>query len=1309
MEEVKKHRIEKKPHPLKRINLFSQIFFCWLPGFLSKGLKKDLDENDMYQTRHSQQSRYLADQLVVAWKNELKKSKPSFLWALLVVFRLELFYYAFFNIFSDIIKIAQPMLISRLVSYFQPGATTNKTEIYINAFLIVIASLIQVTSVHNYQMLVMSLGMKVRVASCALIYRKALKLSKTALAETTIGQMVNLLSNDVGRFDFSAQHIHNVWLAPCETIIVMILLYFYVGPTGLIGCVFLLSFIPFQMYMAKLTSQYRLKTAIRTDERVRLMNEIINGIQVIKMYTWEKPFAKLVEMVRKREITEIGHTSNIRAIMMSFNLTMSRSAVFLCVMTYVLTGNTLTASYAFTVTSFYAFLRVSVTQQFPQAITQFAETKVSISRIQKFLMYNELDRRTDSEKNGTNGITEKVSDKTEKPEVGVKIKNASVKWIKSQPENTLEEVTFEAKSNQLIAVVGTVGGGKSTLLHVILKELDPIDGSVEVNGSVSYASQEPWIFGGSIRQNIIFGQKYDEIKYEEVLRVCSLEKDLALFPHADRTLVGERGAMLSGGQRARINLARAIYKESDIYLLDDPLSAVDTHVGKQLYTNCITGYLKHKCVILVTHQLQYLRTANCIYLFEEGKIRASGTYQALKNSDSAFTKLLASSKDEEKKDCARRISKAESVESEASEAEHEAIEQKREERATGTVSKRVYTNYMNAGGYWLKSVVLLCTFVAAQVFGSLTDIFLTTWVNVEQWRVDNKNNGVLTNQTLNESLANATYPSTENKPPFWSTVLTEDNTLAIYSCLVILTIVLAVTRSISFFKFCLRASTNLHNSMFGKIIFSPMLFFNTNPSGRILNRFSKDIGALDESLPNCLVDTIGIGLIVTGTTLVIASVNPWVLLPTGIIVVIFYFIRQAFLASSRDIKRVEAVTRSPIFTHLSASLQGLTTIRAFRAEEILTKEFDHFQDAYTAAYYMFLTANRGFGFWLDLHCVMFIGMVVVSILFIQKETFGGNVGLSLTQAITLSGMFQWGMRQWSELENQMTSVERVQEYADLPKEKDEIKKEPPPNWPSLGHMKFENMSLRYSEDSPYVLKNLNFEIKPKQKIGIVGRTGAGKSSLIQAVFRLAQNDGHIFIDGIDSKSVELRLLRSKISIIPQEPVLFSGTLRKNLDPFDEHKDEVLWDALEEVELKHAVDELPAGLDSKMAEGGSNFSVGQRQLVCLARAIIRRNKILVLDEATANVDPMTDSIIQTTIRLKFSECTVLTIAHRLHTIMDSDKVLVMDAGEAVEFDHPHKLLKKKGVFYGLVRQTGTTMAENLQAIAEESFYKQTKDS
>nr|XP_023023861.1 multidrug resistance-associated protein 4-like [Leptinotarsa decemlineata] len=1303
MDEMKDPGIDRKrKHPMNKGNILFQMFYCWFPSFLVKGVRKEIIEDDMYEVEASQKSAELGDRLEAKWNNELIKSSPSLTKALFAVFGGELALYALIHITNEFVKMCQPILMFKLLTFFQnDDLQKNKWEVFGYGVVIVSTSLIRTICLHNYQLLVMTLGMKVRVAVCSLIYRKSLKLSKTALAETTIGQMVNLLSNDVGRFDFAAQNIHYLWIGPVETVIMMYLLYIYVGISGIVGIFFIVAFLPLQIFMAKLVSKYRLKTAIRTDERVRLMNEIISGIQVIKMYTWEKPFSKLVELVRKKEIDQIKATSTIKALTKSCTNVLSRIAVYLCILTHISTGNPLTATYIYTLVSFYGVLKLSVTGFVPQAMTQFAETRVSVKRIKKFLLYDELPEKSITTNASVNGLSTKHGNESRYGGIRISMNNVTVRWSDSFPEDTLHSVDFDATSNQLVAVVGPVGGGKTSLLNVILKELPPRSGTLENEGTISYASQEPWIFVGSIRQNILFGQAYEPKKYGEVIRVCALESDLVKFPHGDRTLVGERGVTLSGGQRARINLARAVYKEADIYLLDDPLSAVDTHVGKQLFEECICGYLKNKCVVLVTHQIQYLRSAHCIYLLEDGRVHFKGTYEELKTSETHFMKLLAESKKEVEEN--EEVLAVESIHREGNISDETSpmIPQK-EKVASGNITWHVYKSYLRAGGSWFKIVMLLLAFIMSQGLGSMIDCFLTIWVNSEQSRHQQSNITSLSTASVMKNVSENIVTSPYRSENWWNSNLTTEISLIIYSCLLMLSVIINLVSEIAFFRCCMKASVRLHNSMFSKIIHSSMGFFNTNPSGRILNRFSKDIGVVDEILPLTIIDTIEFGMLVVAVSFIIGILNPWILLPTTVILIICNFLRKAFLVSSRNIKRIEGITRSPVYTHLAASLQGLSTIRAFEVQEILSKEFDNLQDSYTSAYFMFLSANRGFGFWLDIHCVTYIFLVTISVFFIQNESFGGNVGLSLSQAMSLAGIFQWVLRQWSETENNMTSIERIQEYIDIEPERDSNSFIPPESWPNSGGIELVNLSLRYSADGPFILKNLVLEIKPKEKIGIVGRTGAGKSSLIQALFRLTDIDGSILIDDVDTKNVPLKILRSKISIIPQEPVLFSGSLRKNLDPFDDYNDEILWNALDQVELKTIVSELPEGLNSEMAEGGSNFSVGQRQLVCLARAIVRNNKILVLDEATANIDPQTDSLIQSTIRQKFDNCTVLTIAHRLHTIMDSDRVLVMDAGEVKEFGHPHLLLQNdNGVFQGLVKETGSAMAANLREIAKQT--------
>ncbi|CAH1183163.1 unnamed protein product [Phaedon cochleariae] len=1321
---MEEHGAEEKPKKKNRYddsNIVFRLFFCWLLPFFYMGYKRELTEDDMNDHRKAHDAGKLGDRMEAAWNKQLMKNKkdPSLIKAILSVFLPEVLGLFLIVSICEGSRLLQPLLISQLLAFYDNNEIEqNKNDAYLYAGLIVLTALIAVFSIHYYQLRIAQVGIKVRIVMCSLIYRKALRLNQSALADTTVGQMVNLLSNDVGRFETGMNFLHHLWLAPLETFLVMYLCYNEVGYTGLVGTAFLLLSIPVQSWLGKKTSQMRLNVAIRTDERVRLMNEIIAGVQVIKMYTWEKPFTKLVEVVRAREIKYIRFTSVIRAILMSCGLVLNRAAVFLCIVVYVLTGNVLTSAYCFTMTSFYRIL-ASVTMFLPMAISTIAEMMISVRRIKQFLLYDELDADTSWHLDSSNSLSNGSLKPSNSGTVGIRLKRVSAKWLKTNPENNLSDIDMSVRPGDLIAVVGPVGTGKTTLLNLILGELKPSDGSVQVKGSISYASQEPWLFGGTLRQNILFGQPFDQKKYDEVVRVCALERDFALFPYGDKTLSGERGVSLSGGQRARINLARAVYKEADIYLLDDPLSAVDAHVGKQLFDECISSYLANKCVILVTHQLQYLKKVKRIYLLEEGRVLVTGSYDDFRNTDSKFSKLLEDLEVEEEE--IRRKSKMVEAEGKKEDTEGPAQVLKKEEKGVGNISWWVYKSYMKAGGNILKFIFVVLAFIISQMLDSMAEYFITFWVNINQ---DSKNNSTeILQRGYLQNDSSQLFSDTENmfntsenplpiqqlvprdEPIVWwlSFLFTSDYTVIYYAILFLLIVIFAFSRSIVFYSWCITAASRMHNKMFNNIVYSPMSFFNNNPSGRILNRFSKDIGSLDEVLPMTLLDTMQIGLSVLSISVVIGSLSVWILVPTIFILTLFYFMRVFYLETSRDVKRIDSITRSPIFTHLTASLQGLTTIRAFGAEEVLKIEFDGYQNTNSAASFMFLGASRTFGFWLDFLCVVYVACVLAILLFLKSETFGGNIGLALTQTMGLMGMFQWGMRQWSEMENQMTSVERVQEYADLKPESEGSVRDPPKHWPEMGAVEFRDMSLRYSPEQPFVLRNLSFRVNAGEKVGIVGRTGAGKSSLIQALFRLASIEGSILIDEVDTKTVSLKTLRSKISIIPQEPVLFSGTLRKNLDPFDEYKDEILWDALEQVELKNAVTDLPSALESKMAEGGSNFSVGQRQLVCLARAIVRNNKVLVLDEATANVDPHTDSLIQQTIRKRFADCTVLTIAHRLHTIMDSDKVLVMDAGKCVEFDHPHLLLQNgNGVFHSLVMQTGRATAKNLMAIAEEKF-------
>ncbi|KAE9540068.1 hypothetical protein AGLY_005320 [Aphis glycines] len=700
---------------------------------------------------------------------------------------------------------------------------------------------------------------------------------------------------------------------------------------------------------------------------------------------------------------------------------------------------------------------------------------------------------------------------------------------------------------------------------------------------------------------------------------------------------------------------------------------------------------------------------------ENANILAEGSYQELQSSGLDFTKLLKSSEgttDDEidttnvinnSPEQLSNLSRQGSIKSIASSIDENKLNgtqaepvEVAETRSSGKVSHSVYLSYISAGGNSFKISFLLFICIFTQMLSTGGDYWISYWyfdfyfiyqVNLE----DN-----VFRNTESKSMNTNNFMTYTISDSHW--VISRQCCVIVYTVINVTLIIVVFIRCASFVSVFISTSMNLHTDMFNAITRATMYFFNTNSSGRILNRFTKDIGAIDEMITVPSMDFIYNSLSLMGIIAVVGIVNVYLLIPTFFIGVLFYYTVVYYLSTSR--------TRSPILGYMNASLQGLSTIRAFEAEEVLSREFDNHQDLHSSAWYIFISSTEALGFALDIICLIYITILTFSFLVVENDIFGGDVGLVITQAISLTGSLQWGIRQFAQLDNQMTSVERVLEYTNVPQEAElesSQDKKPPKEWPDKGQIVFENFYLRYSLDTAHVLKNLNIQIQAMEKIGIVGRTGAGKSSLIGALFRLALNEGNITIDGIEIHELGLHDLRSKISIIPQEPILFTGSMRKNLDPLNEHPDHALWNALEEVELKTIVEDLPDGLNSKMSEGGSNFSVGQRQLVCLARAIVRSNKLLVLDEATANVDSQTDALIQNTIRNKFRSCTVLTIAHRLNTVMDSDRVLVMDAGTVVEFDHPYNLLKNKdGFFYKMVEQTGTETSELLHNIAVESF-------
>ncbi|KAF5273606.1 hypothetical protein FQR65_LT04605 [Abscondita terminalis] len=1228
---------KRDPNPRETAGIFSKLTFMYTLPIFQKGRKNDFSEDDICETLSNDKSQLLGNRAEELWFAELKNSEknntiPNLKSVLLKTQRINIIktFIGFF--FNDLVfKPGQVIFLGCIVSHYLDVGRNNYGIPYFYVAGLLLSSfgsacLIQVTAVNG-----LHTGIKVRIAACCLIYRKALKLNQSAFGKTTVGQMINLLSNDVSVFDRGIGLMPMVYLLPIQLVLFTVLLYIEMGVSSFIGVGVFILLIPFQNYLGKLSSKYRLQIATRTDSRVRLMDEIIRGIEIIKMYAWEKSFAKLVAHHRRMEIKALTKSSYIKGSFLIYFLYIS-VPLFLTTLTHILLGNGVDAKKIFYTTAIFNILAFNMGTLFSQGIALLNEIGASSVRIRKFLLHDEVHN------------VKRVSEGSP-----ILLRNVTAKWSKSIA-NTLTNLNVCIEEGSLVAIVGTVGSGKTSLLQSILGEITVTSGDVLVNGSVSYSSQDPWIFNSSIRQNILFGNEMDEIRYTEVVKVCALARDLKMFTGGDKVTAGDQGSVLSGGQKARVNLARAVYRHADIYLLDDPLSAVDVNVGKQIFDYCICGFLKKKTVVVVTHQLQYLQKVDRIIVLENGRVTSDGTFEQLQKLEINFTELLNTNidDDESTKDNQKYASSVE--------LSKKSVVKVEEQRSTGTVSTSVYVDYIAACGSKILVVFVIALFLLVQVLLSGTFYFVTYWVNYEQELRQN------TSQNLSHNQENTK---------------TRSNFILIYSGLTVAIFLLIVLRNTISFKFCMRCSTHIYNCMFESIVHATMQFFNDNSPGRILNRFTKDTGVMDELLPLAMAITTQTIVSIIGILFITCLVNFWLIIPSVVILLASIYIRKFYLSSSINLKRLEGI------------------IRAFEAQEILNIEFCNKQDLHSCANFLFLSISGAMSYFLDLVSFSYLTILTLILVVVSGEHYGGNIGLVITQALQLLMQFHWGIRHSAEMENFMTSVERILDYNFIDHERDFTNaNELDCSWPASGKIVFEKVYLSYSPDT-LVLKNLNFVIQPEEKVGIVGRTGAGKSSMISAIFQLFEIEGNILIDDVNIKEIGLHDLRKKISIIPQNPMLFGGSIRKNLDPFDEYTDEALWKALEDVKMKEAVEALDSGLQMEISEGGSNLSVGQRQLICLARAIIRNNKILILDEATANIDLQTDVVIQETIRKKFSKCTVLTIAHRLQTVLDSDRILVLDDGEVVEFDSPNILLQNtNGVFYKMIQQVDRNILSNV---------------
>ncbi|KAF9146111.1 hypothetical protein BG015_011695 [Linnemannia schmuckeri] len=1403
----------------EKANLFSLLTFHFLQHVVSLGYKRPLNFEDVDGLMpKSIRTEFTHAALSTHWEAHVKKrlargQRPSLIkvvflshgarWARVMVLAIA----------SACMTYVAPQLLNSLLGFIEsyqtmtlPDGTLFRDPKPVSlgiilAFGLFFSTLTVSFMTAQYFAATSILGLEIRTALIAMIYRKSLKLSTSAKQDSTAGEISNHMSVDAERWPQGTMFFPMLISVPFQIGIAIWMLYQKLGWSVFVGLGSIGAMLPIHIIMGKYFGTAKAAKLAAMDGRLRLVNEVLAGIKIVKLYNWEESFKEKLRVARGKELKvlrQIGYVFSAMAILFSSTPLIVALVSFSCYATVGGPGFTpgkITPQIVFVSTSLFALLSAPISM-LSQILNMAISVWVATTRIQKFLLVEEIDESTVERE-------DMAGDSDEKSPVVIEIKDGVFAWCKEQPDvetdkekkkrikaeekkqieaetqalkagrpapprpqspedidrsPTLTDINLQVTKGSLTAVVGRVGQGKTSLLSAMIGDMYKRQGSIRICGQVTYAAQQAWILNATLKDNITFGQEFDQKKYDHVIYVSGLLPDIAMLPAGDQTEIGERGINLSGGQKQRVSLARAAYQDADVYLFDDPLSAVDAHVDQHLWENLIgpNGLLKDKTRVLVTHGIHHLEHVDQIVVVKDKRISENGRYEELMETKGAFFQLInehsinsrcekknqktakVDSSDAivvvEKKDDGAQSVDGESATTRDGQEEDEkvkedekdiiakAIATKAEEKLVakekmmeGNVSWGVYKAYLRAASY-RNAAFALCLLIAAQGCQIGTNIWLKHWTTIGS-------------------------DGHENSPAKF---------LGVYAALVftfmmlhmIVTFVVMVMAGI-------RASRLLHEQLLNSILHLPMSFFDTTPLGRIVNRFSTDIYSTDDTLPFAFMAVLMGLLSVVGSLIVIGSGTPIFLSLIPPLTAIFSMVQIYYIASSRSLKRIDSVSRSPIYQHFSETLTGVSTIRAMNVGPRFILDNAEKTNVSANAWFTFIMSNRWLQIRLEaLGATIVLGAGLFAVLS-RNSLKTSTVGLSITYALSITEELTWAIRSYSDLANQLVSVERIDEYvhknpeapSTLPADSDL-----PDNWPQTGHIEFRNYSTRYRQGLELVVKDISFEVQPAEKVGIVGRTGAGKSSLTLALFRIVeaanshwaqashngdkggapvtpgaleksvtdkkiraaqdqfiadekniaelegvdveQVGGSIWIDGVDISTVGLSRLRKNLAIIPQDPTLFAGTVRENLDPFDELEDAELWEALERAHLKDQISALHGGLSFKVSQNGDNFSVGQRSLICLARALLRKTKVLILDEATAAVDVETDELIQKTIRKEFKDRTILTIAHRIKTVMDSDKILVLEKGRVEEFEPPQVLLQRPDShFYKLAEQAG----------------------
>nr|ODN94507.1 ATP-binding cassette transporter YOR1 [Cryptococcus depauperatus CBS 7855] len=1320
--------------PNNALPLFRRIIYAVLPG----GKQREKD----YREKHG-------------------KKHASLVMALVDVFGWYFLSAGFIKVIGDTCQAMTPLVIKRLIVLSakyeaarragQPVPSKGEgVGAAIGLLLLLLCSSI---SINHYFSRSMGVGVMSRAAIITAIYQQALQFTQKSRGQIPNGKLVNHISTDTSRIDFASGYVHILWTAPVQMIIIIIILLVQIGYSALPGIAFLLIVTPLQARFMKTLFMYRKKAATWTDKRAKLLQEILGGMRIVKYMAWETPFLERIRTIRGMELRYIRVLLILRSGMMAIATSLPILAAILSFITYSLTAHNLEASKIFTVITLFQLMRMPLIM-WPMTLGATADALNALNRLESVFdaevikedkqvdkvmdaairlenvsftwdaapveedpMMKKLKGKYAKALNNSAALTKPSNEKgsrwrkkkiTAADEAQVEtaagkpgIAEASAQGqgqdvplpslaAKIKYEDTIEkkifelhDITLNIPKGSLTAIVGAIGSGKSSLLQGLMGEMRKTAGFVSFAGSTSLCAQTPWIQNATVRENILFGQPWDEERYWSVVRDACLEADFELLEDGDGTEIGEKGINLSGGQKQRINIARAIYFNSDIIALDDPLSALDAGVGKTIFFNAIIGALSGKTRVLVTHALHFLPYVDNIITMEDGKVSEMGTYEELRARDGAFSKLIREfgSKEQVAENMENEQEAMDNVESTIVHDRSNMMAQGKshnlmqiEERNIGALKGRTFIDYFKAGKGFILIPILVLSVIVAQTFVIITSFWLVWWEE-SKWPQPNG---------------------------FY---------MGIYAGLGIGTALSQFFQGFSNALINYFASVGIHNDAITRVMFSPQSFFDTTPLGRIMNRFSKDTDTIDNTLSDAMRMAVTTLSSIVGTVILLAIIQPYFLIAVAVVSLLYAHTAAFYRRSSREFKRIDSILRSSLYSHFSESLSGVATIRSYGETTRFFEDNIKLVDVENRAYYLTIINQRWLGLRLDMLGSL-LSFSVAIIVVCSSSVSASKGGLSLSTIVSAQQSFSWLVRQIAEVENDMVGAERIMHYANsLDQEASQqiAATQPPASWPSEGKIEFSKVCMRYRAELPDVLKGLTLNVGASEKIGVVGRTGAGKSSIMVALFRMSElSYGSIKIDGVDVSKIGLKDLRSKVSIIPQDPLLFSGTIRSNIDPFSTKSDAELYDALRRAHLSGAAS-MPHSsrlslvaepensqsrftLDTVIEEEGGNLSVGERSLVSLARALVRDTKVLVLDEATASVDLETDAKIQETIRNEFKNRTLLCIAHRLRTILSYDRILVMSDGQMAEFDTPENLFAMGGIFSEMCSKASLTMAD-----------------